>query len=89
MMTHAEMTKHLRKRIAKAGIKARVRKSMSCGNAVIDVISPTFERTFSLEERQTIGLIAKVNGMTFARGLPIEGDVIGSPSQITFYMPVA
>lgn len=75
-MSHKEMTKHIRTRLAKAGIPCRVRMAVICGNSMIQVITPTFEARWTPEQLRQIGLIARVNHLTFVRGLPIHSDEI-------------
>lgn len=75
-MTHKEMTKHIRTRLAKSGVPARVRMNDYCGSKVIQVSTSTYEARWTPEQLRTIGLIASVNGLTFVRGMPIHPEHI-------------
>lgn len=71
-MTHAEMTKALRTMIKEAGISARVRKMVLCGNQVIQVYTTSHETYFSAAEIRTINTLARDNGMTFVQNIAID-----------------
>jgi hypothetical protein len=86
-MDHKELTKHLRKRLAKSGIKARCSMYDSCGAKWIKVSVPAFDVEFTEEEQREIRLIAKVNGLTHAQGLEIDIDQMTDPMQHTFQVP--
>ena len=74
-LTHKEMTKHIRQRIKKAGIKASVSLYRSCGSKWIRVSTHNFEARFTEEEQRQINNIAEVNRLTYSQGLPIEVDI--------------
>lgn len=74
-MTHAEITKHMRSRIKKTGIKASVRKMVICGIPRVFVSVASYNQNFSLDEQKIINRIARVNGATLVRGIKIEETV--------------
>ena len=80
-----EMTAHIRNRVAKAGIKARVR--MAPGGGSIQVFVPQYGLEFSESEQREIRLIAQVNKLTLVRGMPIVLDQMTDPHQLDFYLP--
>lgn len=84
-LNHKEMTAHLRKRIAVAGIQARVRMQESCGCLVIQVFVPAYEINFTEDEQRTIRQIAVVNGLTWVQGVPIDVERMTDPKQFDFY----
>jgi hypothetical protein len=86
-LTHKEITAHLRKRIAVAGIKARVRLYEACGDRYIQVSGATFEAEFSEEEQRTIRQIAKTNGLTFAQGMEIDRRADDELQEFRFCVP--
>jgi len=91
-MTHQEMTKHIRTRIKKAGVKARVIAATSCGSQYIKVVTPSYEARWTEEETFQILLIAEANRLTLVRGMPIDRftqNVLAGKTQWDFYMPVA
>ena len=71
-MNHKELTAHIRNRIKKSGIEARVNMFSACGSNLIQVKTPKFDGEFTPDEIETICTIAKVNGLTFTRGLEID-----------------
>ena len=75
-MNHLEMTKHIRNRVRAAGIKARVRKYVSCGTRYIQVVIPDAEWRWSAEQIVEIGLIGQANRLTFARRSSIDLDLL-------------
>lgn len=76
-MTHKEMTAHIRGRIKKAGIRARVKMNQPLkgwpGGITID--TPTFEAEFTADEARVIAEIAIANGLTKTRGMPIDLEI--------------
>lgn len=76
------MTKHLRHRIRVAGIKASVR--MGARNE-IRVESPEYGVEFTEDEQRRIRLMARTNGLTHARGLPIDIEQMTNPFDFSFY----
>lgn len=86
-MNHKEMTAHIRNRIKKAGIKARVRMQEYCGYTVIQVNAPEYGVEFSSESQREICLIAQCNGLTFAQGMEINVNQDTNPFEFNFYMP--
>ena len=89
-MSHKELTAHIRERIKKAGIKARVCMNYSCGSRVIQVVTPSYESRFTSGEIVRFCTIALANGLTFVRGLPIDLDVqaqLTGATQWDFYLP--
>jgi hypothetical protein len=87
MLTHKEMTAHLRKRIKIAGIKARVDMMDSCGSKAIRVFGASPEATFTDEEQRQIRHIAKCNGLTWVRGMEIDVEQMTNPQSFHFYLP--
>ena len=73
-MDHKALTKHLRGRLAHAGIPCRVRMNSYCGVNVVQVITTTYEARWTPEQLREMGLIAKCNGLTFSHGLEIDRD---------------
>lgn len=72
MLTHKEMTKHIRGRLKAQRIPARVKMNEWCGRRVITVTTPSYDFQWSAEELAGIALCAKVNRLTEAQGHPIE-----------------
>lgn len=83
-MDHKETTKHLRKRIKVAGIKARVAKYDSCGQAWIRVCVPGPEVRFSEDEQRQIRHIAKCNHLTRACRSEIDVERMTDPMDMHF-----
>ena len=83
-MSHKEMTSHIRTRVAASGIKARVMMRNYCGVRGIAVVVPAYEIQFTESEQRGIRLIAKVNGLTRARGMEIDIERMTDPSQVNF-----
>lgn len=75
-MTHQEVAKHFRKRLKAAGIKARCRIYSTCGTDFVQVSTPEYGKHFTPNQLKEIGIIAQVNGMTGAYGMPIDLDII-------------
>ena len=73
-MTHKEMTAHIRGRLKHEGIPARCRLLDVCGMLSIQVFGKTYETKFTREQGFLIGRIARVNGLTFVRGLPVTEE---------------
>lgn len=88
-MTHKEIVSHIRNRIKAAGIKAKCKMVSFCGCNTVQVSVPTFESRFTSEEIRQIVLIAKVNGLTGAKGseldLELESQLTGK-IQWNFYL---
>ena len=74
-MNHKEMTKHIRERISKSGISARVWTQVICGEKWIHVLPAVFDADFTAEECRTIKTSAKVNKLTHVRGLEIDENL--------------
>jgi hypothetical protein len=74
-MTHQEMTKHIRQRIQKAGIKASVVKQVNCGIKTVRVSTRAYEQEFTADEQSTINKIAKTNGLTNAACIEINTEI--------------
>jgi len=83
-MSHKEMTSHIRTRVAASGIKARVMMRNYCGVRGIAVVTPAYEIQFTESEQREIRLIAKVNGLTRARGMEIDIELMTDPTQVNF-----
>jgi hypothetical protein len=73
-MNHKEITKHIRHRLNKAGVPCRVRMNDYCGAQLVQVVTPTYEARWTAEQLRQIGLIARVNHLTMARGMPVHDD---------------
>lgn len=71
-MNHKELTAHIRNRIKKSGISARVCMSPARNYPCIQVKTPKFDGQFTADEIETICIIAKVNGLTFVQGMEID-----------------
>jgi hypothetical protein len=80
---NATIAAHIRGRIKAAGIKARVR--IAPGGGSLQVFVPTFGATFTEEEQRTIRLIAKINRLTWVRGLEIDIEQMTNPQNFNFY----
>jgi len=72
MLTHKEMTAHIRKRVKAEGIRARVRLSNSCGIRSIQIIVPSYDARFTPAEIKTLSHIADCNHLTGSRGRKID-----------------
>ena len=83
-LTHKEMTKHIRSRIAASGIAARVKMADFCGQPVIVVCVPAYGIEFTEAQQREIRTIAKVNRLTSARGMEIDVDRMTDPAQVNF-----
>jgi hypothetical protein len=85
-MDHKEMTKHIRQRIKKAGIKASVSKFTACGTFYVRVATAKAEQQFTLEEQTLIKRIAKGNALTGARCMEIEEEIpFGNEARFEFH----
>ena len=88
---HKELTKHIRKQIRIAGVKARVHMgSGNGGNITIVVAVPSYEARFTSEEIRSFCHTAKCNRLTFVRGLEIDVDLeseLTGRHQWDFYIP--
>ena len=73
-MTHKEMTAHIRGRLKHEGIPARCRLFEACGSLCIQIFGKTYETRFTREQGFLIGRIARVNGLTFVRGIPVTEE---------------
>lgn len=72
MKTHKEMTKHVRDRLKAHKVPARVKMNDFCGQAVITIVTPSYEYRWTVEQIREIGICAQVNGLTSSRGMPID-----------------
>ena len=90
-LSHKEITRHLRGRFKACGIPARVRMShCNGGAAVVQVITPSYDAKWTPEQLEVIALAARVNGLTFVRGLPIDEKncaLLTGTTQFDFYLP--
>jgi hypothetical protein len=73
-LTHKEMTAHIRNRLKVCDIPARCRMNEACGFRMIQVFGVTHEARWTAEQAKMIGRIARVNGLTFVRGMPVDED---------------
>lgn len=86
--TLKSLTKHVRGRIRHEGIKARVRMSLAgCKSIQVDV--PEFGLEFTPEQQRKIRIIAQVNRLTWARGLPIDIEQMTNPAHFEFWADAA
>lgn len=85
-MTHKEMTKHIRSRLAAAGIKARCSLYTSCGSKWIRISPPSADAFFTDDQSREINIIGKVNGLTLVRGMEIDIEVVNQTGE-HFVMP--
>jgi len=86
-LNHKEVTAHIRRRIAIAGIAASVRKYTSCGVNWVHVSTTKHDVAFTPCEQNAIKIIAQVNGLTSARGLEIRMDSSTNPQEFHFVQP--
>ena len=85
-MTHKEMTAHIRYRVKVAGVKAKVKMAEpQIGDRQIRVACPAYDRPFTDDEQRQIRFIAKVNGLTRARGSEIDVERMTDPMEMVFY----
>lgn len=82
---HTDMTAHLRKLIAKEGIKARVRKTPGC-KVSIQVFPVAYGLEFAEAEQRFIRTLAKVNGLTLVRGLEIDVERMTDGHGMSFHI---
>ena len=73
-MTFKEITAHIRRRVRAENIPARVRMVESCGTRIVQVFGVTHEARWTPEQLTLIGRIARVNGLTFVRQMPVTED---------------
>lgn len=71
-MNHREMTNHIRNRLKHEGIEASVRGHRSCGVQWIVVAMDEHGKSFTQQQCQKIALIASINGLTYAQGVPVD-----------------
>lgn len=86
-MSHKDMTKHIRTRIGVADIKARVRMYVACGTRYIQVFGSTHDAEFTEDQQRKIRMIAKVNGLTWVRGMEIDIEQMTDPRHFDFVFP--
>lgn len=82
--TYKEMTTHIRHRIKVAGIAARVRMFEACQVQYIQVFSTDYAVKFTDDQQRVIRDIAKVNGLTWVRGLEIKIEQMTNPDLFEF-----
>lgn len=70
-MTHKEFTKHIRNRLAAAGIKAKCRLDVCCGDRYVRISEPVFNIGFTPAEQTLIVSIVLANRMTYVRGMQV------------------
>lgn len=83
-LTIKEMAAHIRDLIKKENIKARVRITAPYINS-IQVFTRKYEDNFSAHEQRIIRNIAKCNGLTLVRGMPINVEQMTDPKHFEFY----
>jgi len=86
-MTAKELTAHIRNRIKVAGIAAHCRKYTSCGYDWIRVSVTAHDKNFTADEQLRIKMIAQVNKLTMAQGLPINMENATNPQEFHFLIP--
>jgi len=86
-LNHKEVTAHVRRRIAVAGITASVRKYTSCGVNWVHVSTTKPDAIFTPCEQNAIKIIAQANGLTGGRGLEIRFDSSTNPQEFHFVQP--
>lgn len=91
-LTHKEMTIHIRNRVKKAGIAARVRMEPGAGafgERGIQVFPVTFDARFTPAQSREIAFICDVNKLTLVRGMPIDLDIAEQTGGVglNVYMP--
>ena len=85
--THKDLAKHLRGRIKAEGIPAGCRMVEYCGRQVISIYPRGgVDATFSDEQQRTVRLIAQVNGLTRAEGMPIDLERMTDTHGGRFYL---
>ncbi|QYN17495.1 hypothetical protein [Amycolatopsis sp. DSM 110486] len=85
--TPTEMAKHFRGRLKHHKIKAHCRVMFGGTlDGAIRITAPAYEVTFTEDEQRTIRTIAKVNGMTWVRGMPIDVEQMTDPQEMFFFM---
>ena len=76
MLTHKEMTAHIRKRLRVAKINARVKMDTHCGGRkIISVVTPKYDKRFTSDELRTIAAVCETNHLTAAQRSPIDPDL--------------
>lgn len=86
-LTHKQMTKHIRNRIKRAGVKANVRMQKGLGNdRIIQINTIEYGLEFTQEEQRTIRQIAKTNRLTHVMGVEIVVEQDTNPFDFNFYM---
>lgn len=86
MLSHKEMTKHIRKRIKIAGIQANVRMQNGAENTrIIQVNTTEYGKEFLPNEQREIRHIAKCNNLTWVRGMEIDVEQMTNPDVFNFY----
>jgi hypothetical protein len=71
-MNHRQMTSHIRNLIKREGIEASVRGHRSCGVQWIVVEVDEDGKSFTQQQCRKIAIIAFVNGLTYAQGVPVD-----------------
>jgi hypothetical protein len=72
MLTHKEMTAHIRKRLKVSNIPARVKMNDFCGSKMISVVTPSCDARWDSSQLRQIGLIAQTNRLSMIRSMPID-----------------
>jgi hypothetical protein len=91
-MNHKELTKHLRGRLAHAGIPCRVRMEDFNGSSAVSVITTSYEARWTSEQLREMALIAQCNRLTMSRGMPIDLDNMAQmtgTTQVNFFLAAA
>lgn len=71
-LTHKQATAAVRSEIKKAGIKACVFMSNSCGDKYIEVAVPAYDIMFKSDEIKVFSSFAKSIGCTVVTGMEID-----------------
>jgi len=85
MTNFKQMTAHIRNRLKHERIPARVRMVTSCGCSMIQVFGVTHDARWTPEQLAMIGRIARVNGLTFVRGIPVTEEHCAQMTDRAFF----
>lgn len=88
MLTHKEMTKHIRTCIKRHNIKALIRMQTICGDKIIQVNATEYGKEFTEQEQRDIREIATHNNLTWVKGLEIDTEQMTNPFDFNFYYKV-
>jgi hypothetical protein len=72
LMTHKEMTAHIRSRLKAAGIPAKCSMQVTCGSLHIYVRPVSYVARWTAEQTAAIFRLAHANRLTLVRGMEID-----------------